>query len=248
MTVIYTMDHPVGGPNGGTVLGYTYGVIAAAGIIFLMWFGVRKRSYSSNNATLKGWLGAHVWIGIALILVVPLHSGFSFGLNVHTLAYALMLLTILSGIWGAIMYLRLPGLMKARRDGVTVKSCLTEINLISTDMAFLGKGKSDAFLKLLNMLDFQFKPSIWKTLTKQRLADVSERGNLGQLLSALPQAEYDEGLKLVSMAHKKTQLCNQLLSETRISMLLKLWLYFHLPISFGCVAAVAIHVISVFYY
>src|SRR5580700_1636380 len=77
MGAVYLADHPVGGRDGGTPLGYAYGVIATAGIVVLMWYGVRRRySYANGSGTLKGWLSAHVWLGIALTLVVPMHSGF----------------------------------------------------------------------------------------------------------------------------------------------------------------------------
>ena len=92
---LYLIDKPIGGRNGGTLLGYAYGILAAVGIVWLMAFGLRKRAYHSSLGTLEGWLAAHVWIGIGLLLVVPLHAAFSFGCNVHTLAYVLMVLMLI---------------------------------------------------------------------------------------------------------------------------------------------------------
>ena len=42
--------------------------------------------------------------GLSLIVIVTLHTGFQFGWNVHTLAYGLMLLVIVSGIFGIVVY------------------------------------------------------------------------------------------------------------------------------------------------
>ena len=47
--------------------------------------------------SLKAWVSAHVYLGLSLIVIATLHTGFQFGWNVHTLAYALMMLVILSG-------------------------------------------------------------------------------------------------------------------------------------------------------
>ncbi len=80
LVAIYVHDTPIGGRNGGTAVGYVYGSLATAGILYLMWFGIRKRSYSAKYTTLKGCLSAHVWLGIALSIIVPLHAGFHFGL------------------------------------------------------------------------------------------------------------------------------------------------------------------------
>src|SRR5579864_7653094 len=81
----YILDKPRVPANGGTWLGYTLGTIAALLIVFLSLFGIRKRAFSSNMGTAIGWLSAHVYLGLAAILVATLHTGLHFGLNVHTL-------------------------------------------------------------------------------------------------------------------------------------------------------------------
>ncbi len=87
----YLWHDPGGPPNGGTWLGYTLGTIGALLIVWLMLFGVRKRSYLDSAGTLRGWLSAHIYLGTSLILIVLLHAGFQVGWNLHTLAFVLML-------------------------------------------------------------------------------------------------------------------------------------------------------------
>src|ERR1039457_2619725 len=41
----YVLHRPAIGPNGGTWLGYTLGVIGTLIIFWLLWFGIRKRRY-----------------------------------------------------------------------------------------------------------------------------------------------------------------------------------------------------------
>ncbi len=105
----YLWREPPVEPPGGTWLGYTLGTIGALLILWLLWFGVRKRSYRSNAGTVQGWLSAHVYLGTALVVVATLHTGFELGWNVHTLAYVLMLLVVASGFYGVFVYLRVPG-------------------------------------------------------------------------------------------------------------------------------------------
>ncbi|HEV7714030.1 MAG TPA: hypothetical protein VGO53_00420, partial [Steroidobacteraceae bacterium] len=66
--------------NGGTWLGYTLGTIAALLIVYLAWYGVRRRTFGSGGST-AGWLSAHVYFGMVLLLVATLHCGFQFGWN-----------------------------------------------------------------------------------------------------------------------------------------------------------------------
>ena len=69
---LYALDSPPGGRNGGTPLGYGLGIVSALAVAWLMAYGLRKRAYSSTLGTVEGWLAAHVWIGIGLLLLVPL--------------------------------------------------------------------------------------------------------------------------------------------------------------------------------
>ena len=72
----YIWHDPIGVPNGGSWLGYTLGTIAALLILWLLWFGVRKRRYKSASSSARGWLSAHIYLGASLILISLLHSGF----------------------------------------------------------------------------------------------------------------------------------------------------------------------------
>ena len=106
--VAYALDRSPHGHYGGSALGYTLGTIGALLIVWLTYFGVRKRRYSSTSGTLLGWLSAHVYLGVALLVIATLHAAFEVGWNIHTLAYALMLAVILSGFYGVYAYLRHP--------------------------------------------------------------------------------------------------------------------------------------------
>src|SRR3546814_8954238 len=61
--------------------------------------------------SLKAWTSAHVYLGLSLIVIGTWHTGFQLGWNVHTLAWALMMLVILSGLYGVIAYATLPAIL-----------------------------------------------------------------------------------------------------------------------------------------
>jgi hypothetical protein len=102
-------------PYGGTWLGYALGTLGAVLILWLMLLGIRKRHYRSGTHTgsLQGWTSAHLYIGTSLLVIVTLHCAFEFGWNVHTAAYVLMVLVIVSGFFGVYAYLHYPALMTA---------------------------------------------------------------------------------------------------------------------------------------
>lgn len=248
MTAIYWLDHPIGGRNGGTRLGYTYGGIAAAGIVFLMWYGVRKRySYRSGTGNLKGWLGPHVWIGVALAVVVPLHSGFNLGWNVHSVSYLLMLLTIASGIWGAFAYVRLPSEMEARREGLPVRDCIQQIEKVTREIQVLRQERGSEFGRVVKAMAPPLEPSFFQLLFTRPFPAMT-KDEISEQLSTLPPGEYQAGLALTALASQRMHLGNQLVAEAGVVLQMRVWLYLHLPLSFGCLAAVCAHVFWVLFY
>lgn len=248
LSAIYLLDHPIGSRYGGTTLGLIYGGISAAGIVFLMWYGIRKRhSYRRGRGTLKRWLGPHVWIGAALVLLVPLHSGFHLGWNVHAAPYLLMLLTVASGIWGAYAYLRFPSQMANRREGITMRSAVDEIASISSELAALRRNKSDAFAAATTRMEVDIKPSFARIMFGRPFHAFSKQ-ELSELLGTLPQDEYQAGLKMTELASRRIQIANRLIAEARVVAHMRVWLFVHLPLSFGCAVAVAAHVFWVLFY
>lgn len=124
---VYLWHDPLDPPNGGTWLGYSLGTIGALLIVWLSWLGVRKRQYASNLGSVRGWVSAHVYLGLALLVVATLHTGFQFGWNLHTLAYVLMVLVIASGVAGIVLYTRFPRLITDHRAQATRAAWLEEV-------------------------------------------------------------------------------------------------------------------------
>jgi len=105
---LYVVHDPVGPPSGNSWLGYTLGTIGGLIILWLLWFGVRKRTYINNRFSLVQWLSGHVWLGTSLLVLATLHCGFQFDPNMHTVFYFVMVLTVLSGMVGVYFYIKVP--------------------------------------------------------------------------------------------------------------------------------------------
>lgn len=123
----YLAYEPIHGHSGDTWLGYTLGTIGAVLIVWLAWYGVRKRRYREGRGSMVAFTSAHVYLGLSLLVVGTLHTGFHLGWNVHTLAWALMLLVIGSGIYGIVAYSMLPARITANRTQATPASMQAEI-------------------------------------------------------------------------------------------------------------------------
>lgn len=246
--VIYWFDRPVGGRNGGTRLGFAYGAVATVGMTFLMYYGIRKRfAYRTGSGTLRGWLGPHVWVGLALCIVVPMHSGFQVGWNLHAASYLLMLLTVLSGLWGAYAYLHYPPEMTGRREGITVRGSIDQLNTLSSELTVLAKDKSEAFRAALAKLMVPVRPTLG-TLLFTRFVRTFSKQELSDLLGTLPKSEYQAGLKMTELASRRISVANRLIGEASVTAQMRVWLFFHLPLSVACFVAVLSHIFWVLFY
>lgn len=233
--------------NGGTVYGYTVGGIATAAILYLMWFGVRKRSYYAHHVPLKGWLAGHVWLGISLLALVPLHSAFNFGWNVHTLAYVIMSIVIVSGIWGAINYQILPKETLSNRGGGALNTVYEELQTYDRKIGTQIKNKTPAFVALVRGLDFEIKQGVWACLFTPPTSHLDEK-KAAQYLAAIGADERSDALEVITCIGKKRASAARFEDEIRVRIKLRMWLLCHIPLSVVLIALVAIHILSVFYF
>ena len=246
-TVAYMIDQPIGGRRGDTIIGYTYGILAAAGIVYLMWYGKRKRSYSAHLTTLRGCLSAHVWLGVSLAILVPLHCGFEFGWNVHTLTYALMLIVIVSGIWGAWRYITLAPNIESHRGGGSLTTQIDVLSQLSRELEKLSREKSDVFLRLVASADFPVNLTLRRALLRSAIPPLDENATATQL-DDLSAAEQRDALTAIALLKRKREVVESILEESATATKMRLWLYLHLPISFALLIALCVHILSVFVY
>jgi uncharacterized membrane protein (UPF0136 family) len=251
--VIYAYDTPRVAPNGGTLLGYTLGTLGALIIIFLTLFGVRKRSYKSNLGDLKYWLSSHVWLGLSLIIIATLHTGFQFGINIHTLAYVLTMLVVLSGIWGVFMYMSYPSLMSQLLNGKTLLQqgqLLIEIDE-SASQLLEALPESSAFKvsakKIIGAVASEPIIQSWRDKYHVDVSKTKTSLAAKELEVAFLNGESSaRGLYLL-MTKRLNQL--KIIREfIRLKNLVSIWLLFHVPLSIGLLVCLTAHIFSVFFY
>jgi TRAP-type C4-dicarboxylate transport system permease small subunit len=247
----YDLSH-----NGGTWFGYTTGSIGALLMLWLTALGIRKRAITRGSWSLKAWVSAHVYLGLALAAIITLHTGFQFGSNVHTLAYVLMLGVIVTGIFGVLAYAYLPRWLSDSRIEMTQEQMIETIRGLDARLheAALPLDPPHAELVRLSLQRTVIDGSVFQRLTGyygncgtlralvkiERLdgrnhlaADPLRRGALDHVLGLLKQ-------KRAALARMRRYI--------RIRSLLELWLFVHVPLTFATLAAVTAHVVSVFFY
>lgn len=247
LIVWYLIDHPVGGRSGASVFGYSSGAIATSIIIYLMWFGIRKRSYYAYRVSLLGWLAAHVWLGVALLVLVPLHAAFDFGCNVHTLAYVVLCLVVVSGIVGAFFYRLLPIETLSNRGGGALRKRFEQYEAIADEIKKLGSGRSAELSELVSSLDTKFVPTLRSALFGGRVGDL-DQPKASAKLSGIPEVDRNNAMKAIALMGDKREMAESIRKEIVVKTKLKIWLYAHIPLSLGLVILVSVHIFSVFFF
>jgi hypothetical protein len=194
-----------------------------------------------------------VYLGTALLILITAHAGFRFGLNVHTLCYTLALLTVVSGIHGAMVYLGYPNLITQNLGDATLHSvlqCIAELDELARQRA-LGL------------------PDEVNALVEQARRDTRVGGNLLQQVSGHQRdcptdlalirirefgGRFIKGeqpralLDLYTVLLQKQALVRQARREIMLKARMQAWLYVHAPLSIALLAALVAHVVAVHVY
>ena len=251
---LYGWYDPIGGRNGGTWVGYSLGAVSTLLILWLLWLGVRKRDYSTTSASLKGWLSAHVYLGLSLLVLVPLHSGLEFGWNLHTLAYGLLVVVVASRLVGTLIYATLPGVMTANRQGTPFDGLLDGIAEIDADLRNVAGDLADEpARRVAQAIDgTRIGGSLRQAFRGEDPSCPTARA-LSELREFTPEWEDDEGEgresinQVLELLARKKRLLATARRDVRHRTIMNLWLLVHVPVAFAMLAAVSIHVFVVFY-
>jgi hypothetical protein len=238
--------------NGGSWLGYTLGTIGAGLIVWLSLLGIRKRAMTRGRWSLKAWTSAHVYLGLALVFFGTLHTGFQFGWNVHTLAYVLMILVILSGVYGISVYALLPQGLSDSRSEMTGPQMIEAVNSLDKQIQISAQPLSDedSAIVLGSLGEDPFGGGVWSRLTGSHRRCVTI--NALQIMRARHDdsgGKQEQAIEQVlQLLEKKAAALQRLRGYMRRRALLEIWLFVHIPLTFVLIAALTAHIISVFFY
>jgi hypothetical protein len=254
--------------GGGTWQGYTLGTGGAALVVWLTLLGVRKRRYASTLGSVQGWTSAHVMLGLSLAVIATLHTGFQFGWNVHTLAYALMMLVIASGVLGLVLYLSAPRQLSDNAAGQSREQMFGELLAIdgrardaarrcdpsvalavtsSIERTTIGGG---VYCQLFGADRSLFQPSA--SGVAALAPNIDNQAVIDFVAARVPRAakrvEAESLQDLVALLCRRQALLRRLRRDIRLQAWLSIWLYVHVPLTVALLGALIVHVLATFMY
>lgn len=122
----YAVFYP-GGPNGNTWPGLIYGILGYAMMLFAGLMGARKRVPLWRVGRAQVWMRGHLWLGALSLPMILLHSAFTARGPLTILLMTLLVITVLSGITGALLQHFLPKRLTASVQLETIYEQIPEV-------------------------------------------------------------------------------------------------------------------------
>lgn len=264
----YSDDMPA---SGSTWQGYVLGGVSAALVVWLALLGIRKRSYRAAGKT-QAWVSAHVYLGVALLGVVTLHTGGQLGWNIHSAGYWMLVIVVLSGMLGTWMYLVIPRRATENRKGRSRENMFEELSQLNaqcveasaqcapeTELAVqssisgtvIGGGLWDQLLAL-DHSTYLGPEGDDDAAGRHTVLNRRQSAILKFVASRAPRAanakEADALQELVSLIARRQELLGRIRKDIQLQGWLRIWLFVHVPVTFALLCTLVTHIIVVFMY
>ncbi|MBF0613951.1 MAG: cyclic nucleotide-binding domain-containing protein [Magnetococcales bacterium] len=217
----------------------------------------RRRARTKESwrfgGTLQGWLSAHVYLGIALLILASLHAGFHVGWNVHTLVYVMLWLVALSGGYGTFVYLYYPKRITKNLNNSTLDGVLKEIQQLDATIRQRALDLPDAVHAVIaqSRLKTRIGGNLW-----QQISGIQKHCPTAAAVDHLKQAGLDPALEdrkkqvreLYYLCLKKKMLVARARRDVAMRARMQFWLYLHTPLSIALLAALFVHIWAIYFY
>ncbi|MDH5477296.1 MAG: hypothetical protein OEY50_03095 [Nitrospinota bacterium] len=249
LAIRYSMKIDESSYSPGDGMGLLYGILALALILFLSGYRIRKSLLRASVGSLHSWAQSHVYIGVILIVVVFLHSGFRTGGALSGLLLTLFLLVTASGAIGAILYKVVPlSLSKYGKHVMTMEVIGARFEKLLAEADKQAENRSDKFMETYNK---HIRPSLashgvkWGYIFFDEEEVIKACREKMEALQLETQSDEVYGMSLVGAIYMEKE---RLSHKWAMLNSLRVWLYLHVPLTMALLVALSFHILGSFYY
>jgi hypothetical protein len=258
------------GSMGGTAIGLAFGSAGFAFMIFAALLGARKRVPVYRFGRAQTWMRGHLWLGLVSLPLILFHSGFRYGHGLTAWLMTLLIVVVVSGLFGAALQHYMPRVMTRE---VTMETIYEEIGHVRTQLLeeaeelmqqVIGAEKKaaaeggdpdsatpavavmDEAAPLRNFYERELKPFLEKPGARgSALGDAAEaRSAFAQLRTLAPASLHTAIEDLEGICEEERQLTLQ----RHLHLWLHAWLLLHIPLSLALILLGAIHAVMALRY
>ncbi len=258
------------GSMGGTAMGLAFGSAGFAFMIFAALLGARKRVPVYRFGRAQTWMRGHLWLGLLSLPLILFHSGFRYGHGLTAWLMTLLIVVVVSGLFGAALQHYMPRVMTRE---VTMETIYEEIGHVRAqlleeaeelikqatggdkkgtaeggepDSAAPAVAVMDEAAPLHNFYDRELKPFLEKPGARgSALGDAAQaRSAFAQLRTLAPASLHTTIEDLEGICEEERQLTRQ----SHLHLWLHGWLLLHIPLSLALILLGAIHAVMALRY
>jgi hypothetical protein len=253
------------GSMGGTGAGLAFGSAGFAFMIFAALLGARKRVPVYRFGRAQTWMRGHLWLGLLSLPLILFHSGFRYGHGLTAWLMTLLIVVVVSGLFGAALQHYMPRVMTRE---VTMETIYEEIAHVRAQLleeaeelikeATGGNKKAaaeggevdsaaptvvvmDEAAPLRNFFEQELKPFLEKPGRRgSALGDAAQASSaFAQLRTLVPASLHATIEDLEGICEEERQLTLQ----SHLHVWLHGWLLLHIPLSLALILLGAIHAV-----
>jgi hypothetical protein len=255
---------------GGTPVGLVFGSVGFAFMIFAALLGARKTVPVWRVGRAQTWMRGHLWLGLLSLPIIVLHSGFRYGHGLTAVLMTLLIVVVVSGLFGAVLQHYMPRIMTRE---VPMETIYEEIGHVRAQLleeaqellkqatgetakaAAAGSADSasaavavvtDQTAPLRTFFEQELKPFLETPGARgHALADQAQsRSAFAQLRTLVPPALHTTIEDFESICEEERQLTLQ----ARLHVWLHGWLLLHVPLSLALILLGAVHAVMALRY
>jgi hypothetical protein len=134
MYVVYALNAQQA-PRGGSAVGLMFGIIGFGFMIFAALLGARKRVPTWRLGRARAWMRGHLWLGLLALPMILFHGGFHFGGTLTRVLMWLLIVTVVSGVFGAALQHYIPQVMTSDVPLETIYDEMDNVRLLLREEA-----------------------------------------------------------------------------------------------------------------
>jgi hypothetical protein len=219
--------------------GFVCGIAGFSLILMSLAYIARKQWFGLSFFPLQEWLYMHVVLGTLSLVLIVAHSGFYLRNTVASLALLFLLLTVLSGVAGLIIFYYAPRAQTRHAAAVLMPDDLCQrLTRLHEELTELCSEKGGVFLQVYNQLVIP----LYRTEAGQ---EAPPDADVTAWAERVPPEDAEDFVKLavkVEMVHDLLVLLGR---HMKFRWLIQGWLLVHIPATIGLVAFSLAHVIAI---
>jgi hypothetical protein len=253
--------------GGGTPVGLLLGTVGFGFMLFAAALGIRKRFPIWRIGRAQHWMRGHLWLGTLALPIIFLHAGFHFGGWLTSILMVLLIVVVLSGLFGAYLQHTLPTQMMREVQFETIFDQIDHIRgglmaearervqSVAEEMA-PGRGPGATVVLTyigaipeINVELKEFTETFASRIepwleNKVRESPLNDRAQSAQLFEGLHRLMPEGAWKTVDALEEICEEKRQLDRQAVLHRILHAWLMCHIPLSVALILLGFVHAIG----